>query len=60
MRLLPRRCDPPPAILRRINTAAGALNPSLVAVAIGLSLLDLACILQKLADAASAAGPLGP
>jgi hypothetical protein len=59
MRLLPRRGDPPPALLRRIDNAAGAFNPSLVAVAIALSLLDLARILQTLADAA-AAGPHGP
>ena len=42
--------DLPRFMLRRIDRMAGEVNAFLVVIAIGLAMLDLACLAQKLVD----------
>ena len=42
--------DLPRFMLRRIDRMAGEVNRFLVVIVIGLAMLDLACLAQKLVD----------
>jgi hypothetical protein len=47
----------PKFLLRRIDRMAAEVNALLVVVAIGLAMLDLACLAQKLVDSLPPAIP---